>query len=86
MKLGMMEQITIFAVGVLGGEDNYNLVPRKELTIEAANVLVHHGQQQDNFNSFKSSLSRAVTSLCEKGLTVRIGQQHMQAWEKGLWK
>lgn len=66
--LGRLEALILLVVGLLGDHEPYGIVPRAKATRMVLYALRKCGELHSTENSFKTSLSRAVLSLCEKGL------------------
>ena len=67
-RLGRVEALVLLLTALLGEDREYNLVRRSEVTRAAMNCLAKTGRLHVSYASMKASLSRAVYSLCEKGL------------------
>jgi hypothetical protein len=75
--MGKIEKLIIYLIGELEAESYY--VPRSRLSQEILNYYIDHdGPLQANQNAHKAVISRALTSLIEKGLV----NGYYQAWHK----
>jgi hypothetical protein len=75
--MGKIEKLIIYLIGELEAESYY--VPRSRLSQEILNYYIDHdGPLQANQNAHKAVISRALTSLIEKGFVYG----YYQAWHR----